>query len=200
MKQKIIKQLKTFPVFFIVFSLLALAASAMIAIEKEHLLKNPDANLACSINPVYSCSSVITSPQANILGFSNEYLGIALYGGLIAIGFTLLAGAKYKPWLYQLIWLALLGSMGVVIWFFYQSVYTIGALCIYCSTVWFSTWTLFIGYSRWLVNKKFIKIPKQYQHYAQAFAQNAPLIWFLFILLIAGLILEHFWYYYGQYF
>ncbi len=198
--KKILAQLKTFPVFFMLFSALGLAGSFILAVEHEHLLKNPDATLNCTINPVYSCQSVITSDQASILGFSNEYIGIALFGGLLAIGFTMLAGAQFKPWLYKLVWLALIGAMGMVFWFFYQSVYTINALCIYCSSVWFASWSLFVGYTRWLLKEKIIKTPKPYTKHAELFIQNAPLIWFLLVALFAGLILNHFWYYYGQYF
>jgi uncharacterized membrane protein len=172
-----------------------------IAVEKVHLLENPGADLSCTINPVYSCQSVITSDQASIIGIPNELIGIAFFGGLLALGLATLAGAKYKSWLHKLTWLGLLGSMVVVFWFFYQSVYNINALCIYCTTVWFATWTLFVGYSWWILDRKIVKLPKQLE-FLDVFKdkKNSILLWFLVIVFLVFLVLNNFWYYYGQYF
>ena len=198
--QTIKKQLLTFPVFFIFAASVGLAASFTLGVEQFHLLENPETELACSINPVYSCESVINSEQASLFGFPNEFLGIAYFGGLLALGLALLSGSKFGQWLYKLTWASMAGMMGFIFWFFYQSVYTINALCIYCSVVWTATWTLFIIYSRWLVTSKTIKVPKKYQAATKLFVTNTPLIWFLLVATFAGLILNHFWYYYGQYF
>jgi len=198
--KKLKKHLWQFPVFIIIFSIIGLIASMILSIEKTHLLQSPDADLLCSINPVYSCQSVILSNQASILGFSNELIGIAFFGGTLALGLGMLAGARYASWLHKLTWSGLVASMGVVIWFFYQSVFTINALCIYCSTVWFATWTLFVGYSSWLITSKTIKAPKKYQNVANLFVRHALLVWSSLIVVFIALILNHFWYYYGQFF
>jgi uncharacterized membrane protein len=198
--KKIKKLVWKFPIFIILFSIIGLAASMMISIEKTHLLINPEAELSCTINPIYSCQSVILSNQASIFGFSNELIGIAFFGGMLALGLGMLANAKYNRWLHQLAWAGLLASMGVVIWFFYQSVYNINALCIYCSIVWFSTWTLFVGYTNWLITSSTINIPKKYKGLASYFVQYSQLIWLALIFVFAGLVLHHFWYFYGQYF
>ena len=193
-------KLNKFPLLIIVFSIIGLSASMMIAIEKVHLLEDPNAELSCSINPIYSCQSVITSDQASILNIPNELIGIAFFGGIMALGLAILAGAKYKAWLHKLTWLGLFGSMAVVVWFFYQSVYSIGALCIYCSIVWFSTWTIFMSYSWWLIDRKVITLPKSLDSLSIFNdKKNVLLVWFLLIILFAFLILSHFWYYYGQY-
>jgi uncharacterized membrane protein len=198
--EKLKKHLWQFPVFMIIFSIIGLAASMILSIEKTHLLQSPEAELLCSINPVYSCQSVILSDQASILGFSNELIGIAFFGGLLALGLGMIANAKYAKWLHLLAWLGLAASMAVVIWFFYQSVFNINALCIYCSTVWFATWTLFVGYSSWLITSKTIKIPSKYQKITDLFVKYTLLVWLSLILTFVLLILNHFWYYYGQYF
>jgi uncharacterized membrane protein len=195
-----INSFSKFSLLYIILAIIGLLASMAIAIEKIHLLENPKADLSCTINPVYSCSNVITSDQASILGISNEIIGIAFFGGILALGLATLAGAKYKSWLHKLTWLGLLGSMVVVIWFFYQSVYVINALCIYCSIVWFSTWSLFVLYSWWLLDRKIIKLPKNLEFLESLIIRkNAILIWFLLIFIFAFLVLNHFWYYYGQY-
>ena len=181
-------------------SIVGLVPSFILAIEKIHLLEDPEAQLSCSINPVYSCQNVILSDQASVFGFSNEFIGIAFFGGFLALSLVLVSGGRFAQWLHQLAWLGLAGSMGFVIWFFYQSVYNINALCMYCSIVWFATWTLFIVYSRYLLTEKIVKPPKRYASLTRMFIHLAPVVWIGLIIVFAGLILNHFWYYYGQYF
>jgi uncharacterized membrane protein len=195
------KKLHKFPLFFVTFSAAGLLASTAIVVEKIHLLEDPNAQLSCTINPVYSCQSVILSEQSSALGIPNEIIGVAFFGGVLALGIAMIAGAKYKNWLHFLTWLGLAGSMGMVIWFFYQSVYNINALCIYCSIVWFSTWTLFSGYSWWLLDRDIVKLPKSIS-FLKMFAdkKNVVATWFLLIFTFAFLILNHFWYYYNQFF
>ncbi len=187
-----------FPIFIAIVSLLGLIVSVALSTEKTHLLKNPRSDLLCDLNPVYSCKSVILSQQASIFGFSNELLGIAFFAGILALAIGLLAGAEYKLWLHKLVWFGLLGSMASVFWFFYQSVYVIGALCIYCSSVWLITWLLFIRYSHWLLAKKLIQPSKKLTKLYNYFVKYPVTVWLFVILLFIALILNHFWYYYGN--
>lgn len=198
--KKWIKSLQKFPLVLVIFGLIGLSASIAIAAEKEHLLNNPGTDLPCNLNPIYSCSNVFMSEQSHILGVSNEYLGIAVFGALIALGVVLLAGATLKKWFWLLFLAGMAGSMAVVFWFFYQSVYVIGSLCIFCSIVWFSTWTITVVGFSWLVDTKQFTVKKQYQPILSALRSYSALIWFLLILSFATLIVRHFWYYYGQYF
>lgn len=199
-KRQLKKYLFSFPLFVMVFSGIGLLASTAISIEKTHLLENPQADLSCSLNPVYSCQGVITSDQASIFGFSNELIGIAFFGGLLALGLAQLTGAKLSKLLHKLVWLGLLASMGMVVWFFRESVYELNALCIYCTTVWFATWALFVRYTNWILQNNVVSIPKKYKSISKWFVIHSIQIWVLVILLFIGLSLEHFWYYYSQYF
>jgi uncharacterized membrane protein len=197
---KILYTIKSFPVLLITLAVIGLVASAIISIEKTQLLRDPDATLSCSINPVYSCSSVVLSDQAEIFGFSNELIGIAFFAGVLALALGMLAGATYRSWLYKLLWLGLVGSMIMVIWFFYQSVYNINALCIYCSVTWFATWSMFVLVSRWMLVQDIVVLPKKALFIKKAIVEYPYVVWVSLIALFAALILNHFWYYYGQYF
>jgi hypothetical protein len=73
--KKNLTALKLFPVFLIVFGAFGLFASGAIAVEKEHLLKNPETELVCNLNPIYSCSNVFLSKQSQAFGVSNELSG-----------------------------------------------------------------------------------------------------------------------------
>ncbi len=190
---------KLFPIALIIFGIIGLSASAAISIEKEHTLKNPGFESICNINPIYSCSNVFLSPQSKILGVSNELAGIAVFAVLITVGVMLLAGAQLKKWFWYAFMLGMLGFMLMVIWFFSQSVYVIGALCIFCSIVWFSAWAITtIGFA-WLYDNKLLDFHRC-KKVLKFVRNNIALIWFFFILVLATLMLNHFWYYYGQYF
>ena len=192
---------KIFPIFLILFGVVGMLASGAIAVEKEHLLKNPETELLCNINPIYSCSNVFLSPQSQILGVSNELAGIAVFAVLITVGVMLLAGAKLKNWFWYAFLAGMIGFMLMVLWFFRQSVYVIGSLCIFCSIVWFSAWAITTSGFAWMYDAGLLKTSSNSRSKLLSYVRkNIILIWFLFIAILAGLMLNHFWYYYGQYF
>ena len=54
----------------------------------------------------------------------------------IVVGFSKLAGAKFKPWFWQLFALGNLLGFIFVIWLFSQSLLVINVLCPYCMVAW----------------------------------------------------------------
>lgn len=191
---------KLFPIFLIFFGLTGTLASITIAVEKEQLLKHPEVELLCNINPIYSCGNVFTSPQSHIAGVSIEYVGIAMFAVLLCVGVVMLAGAKMKSWFWYAFLAGMLSFMLMVLWFFRQSVYVIGSMCIFCSSVWFSGWAITASGFAWMYDNDYFKQFKKLQRYLMFIRKNIALIWFLFILTLATLVLNHFWFYYGQYF
>ncbi len=181
----------------IIGSVFGILASAIIMIDKIKLLEDPNFVPSCSINPIISCGSVMSSSQSHVFGFPNPIIGLVAFGALFAIGMGILAGARYKRWY----WLGLLAGtiFGVVFihWLFFQSVYRINALCIYCMVVWAVTIPIFWYTKLYTLEKGYIKIPKKLAP-ATAFARRHHLdiliVWYLVIIF---LILQHFWYYFG---
>ena len=62
-------------IILFVAGIIGIVASFVLSVEKIQLLKNPDAQLGCNINPIISCGSVIQSKQAEAFGFANPYIG-----------------------------------------------------------------------------------------------------------------------------
>ncbi len=128
----------------VVFSLFGTAAALTLAIEKVHLLENPDAQLSCSINIVLNCASVINTWQASLFGFSNTYIGLMAYPIVFMFAVGGLLGMKFPRKI------LLIGSVGHLLgaifayWLFFQSVYVIQVLCPWCLVVTFST-TILLG-------------------------------------------------------
>jgi len=143
-----------FGIFLIVTGAVAWYAAMQLITERIALLINPDYVLNCDVNPLVSCGTVMTSPEASLFGFPNPLLGVAGLVAPIAVGVALLAGARFARWF----WAVFLGGVTLawvfVMWLFGEAVYDIGALCPWCMLVWLMvipmfwwllTWTLSTG-------------------------------------------------------
>lgn len=190
---------KALPYIFVIVGLIGVYCSFTLSQDKIRLLENPNSHLSCSIDPIIACGSVITSNEAHTFGFPNPFLGLAGFAGLLTVGLTLFAGAKFKRWFWLMLEGGMLFAVGFVHWLFTQSVYVLGSLCIYCMTVWVITITSFWYLTLHNIDQKHIKLPKGRSQQIYAFIRRHHLdIVILWILVLAALILKHFWYYYGK--
>ncbi|AEB43829.1 vitamin K epoxide reductase family protein [Micromonospora maris] len=123
---------------------IGLLAAGTLTVEKINLLADADYVPTCSINPILSCGSVMTTPQAAAFGIPNPLLGIAGFAVVTTLGVLLLARVRLPGWC----WLGLQAgaTFGVVFvhWLIYQSLYVISALCPYCMVVWVVTIAIFL--------------------------------------------------------
>lgn len=122
----------------VVFSAIGFAASVALINSEIALLQDPQAELACDLNPLIGCSSSLLSPQAHLLGLPNSVLGTAAFAALLAVGAVLMFGGKLPNALW---WFVSAGSVvGLVFvgYFLYQSAFTFHALCPFCLVVWAS--------------------------------------------------------------
>lgn len=124
--------------------LVAFVASVALLIERIELLKNPDYTPTCSFNPVLSCGSVMTTPQAELFGFPNPILGVAGFAALSMLGAVMAGGARIEPWLRIATQIGIALATVFIHWLAFQSLYVIGALCPYCMVVWVMTLPLFV--------------------------------------------------------
>ena len=140
---------KSYPYILTIGSLIGLVASFLLLIETITLTKNPTADLPCNINPFVSCTNAINSSQGAIFGFPNPILGIIAFSMLLTIGIAMFFDTKPNKNFWLILNLALLAKVLLVIWFFYQSVYVLGTLCIFCMVVWSVSWPLFLYTTIW---------------------------------------------------
>jgi uncharacterized membrane protein len=140
---------KTYPYILIVGSIIGLLASFLLTIDTIKLIENPKTDLPCNLNPFVSCTSVAASWQGAVFGFPNSLLGIIAFSMLFAVGVMLLSGGRSRKPFWLLVNLGSLAAIIFVLWFFYQSVYRIGSLCIYCMVVWAVTWPIFLYTTIW---------------------------------------------------
>lgn len=190
---------KTLPFILIVCGIIGVYCAFVLTQDKIRLLENPNTLLSCSLDPIISCGDVITSKQGSAFGFPNPFLGLAGYAAMITIGVALLAGATFKRWFWLALEAGTLFAVGFVHWLFFQSVYNIGALCLYCIAVWIITITSFWYVTLYNIDKKHIRLPGAKAQRIYGWIRRHHLdILILWFLVIAGLVLKHFWYYYGR--
>jgi uncharacterized membrane protein len=119
-----------------------LASSMTLTIEKIDLLLDPHYVPSCNLNPIVSCGSVMTTPQASVLGFPNSLLGMIGFTVVLVSGVLAVAKVQLPRWYWAGLTAGVLVGTAFVHWLIYQSLYEIGALCPYCMVVWVVTITL----------------------------------------------------------
>lgn len=122
---------------FVVFlSALGLLASVSLLQAELERLRDPDALLACDMNPLIGCSDSLLSPQAHLMVLPNSAVGMAAFGALLALGAVLL----FKGSLPKVVWwgasAGMVVGLGFVSYFLYQSITAFRSLCPYCVLTW----------------------------------------------------------------
>lgn len=135
-------------VTIVVASALGLLAAATLLVEKITLLQDPEYVPTCSLNPVVSCGSVMTSAQAEAFGVPNPLLGVIGFSLVLATGAALLAGARLARWYWDSLLVGTALGTAFVHWLVFQSLYRINALCPYCMVVWVVTLVLLVTVAR----------------------------------------------------
>jgi uncharacterized membrane protein len=191
---------RTIPWILLVGGVIGTLASLLLTIEVFNKIKNPSYEVPCNLNPVLSCTSVADSAQAHAFGFPNYFIGIAGYAVLATVGGALLAGAQFKRWFWLFLEAALIFAMLFITWLQFQTLYRIGALCIFCMVVWAVTGPMFWYLTLYNLREGHVKTPNTLAgpvKFAQRHHGDILLVWFLLIML---LILKRFWYYWSTLF
>jgi uncharacterized membrane protein len=98
---------------------------------------------ACAESGAINCTKVTTSPQSYVFGIPVAVLGLAFFVAAVAL---------MSPWAWRwarrevaLIRIAsLVVGIGFVIYLVYTELFTIGAICLYCTSVHVITFLLFV--------------------------------------------------------
>lgn len=174
-----------------------LFASMMLAIEEVHYLKHPGAPLACDLNPIIGCGSIMDTWQGHaLLGIPNQFFGIALFAGIMTIGVSLLAGARYVKWFWQALHLGMFMGFAFVVWFVYQSIFVLRHLCPYCMVTWTAILPAFWYLLLYGIEQEHVRLPSRVQRiYLFARRHHADILAMMFLVVIL-LILWRFWDYF----
>lgn len=188
------------PWLMVIGGAIALLASIGLANEVFARLRDPNFTPVCNLNPILSCTNVADSRQAEAFGLPNYFIGIAGYAALTAIGVAMLAGAKFKRWFWQAVQVGLVFAMAFITWLQFETIYRIGALCLFCIIVWIVTWPIFWYVTLYNLRHKNIKTPAVLEgavNFAGRHHADFLTLWYLVIL---ALVLKRFWYYWSTLF
>lgn len=188
---------KALPWILIVAGVIGLLCSLNLTIDKMEILKDPHYKAICDINPVISCGSVMNSKQAELFGFDNSFLGLSAFTVLITTGFTLLAGAKLKRWYWSGLQKGTMLGVIFVHWLIYNSLFRIHSLCPFCMVIWTITITTFWYVTLYNIQERHLVLHGRLAKAASFARRHHADIIILWFLIILGLILKQFWYYYG---
>jgi uncharacterized membrane protein len=189
---------QTLPYILLICGIIGYTCAFIIMFDKLQLANNPDYVPSCNINPIISCGDIMKSDQAHAFGFPNPFLGLGGFPILATVGLAMLAGARFKRWFWLIVNAGVLFAVSFCHWLFFESVYRIQALCPWCMIVWTVSITSFWYVTLYNIDRGHIKLPKAAKK-AYGWVRRHHLdILVLWFLIIAVLILKHFWYYYGR--
>jgi uncharacterized membrane protein len=193
MKNLTLKQ--TLPFIMLVAGVIGVLCAGILTVDKIHLLKDPDGQLGCDINPIVACGSIINTSQASAFGFPNPLIGLVGFGMIAVTGAAMLAGATFKRWFWLCVQGGVAFGIAFVTWLQYQSIYSIGALCPFCMVVWSVMIPLFLYVTLYNIGEKHLPVPQKLQGAAAFVRRHHGDILVLWYLVILTAILTHFWYY-----
>lgn len=109
-----------------------MAAAFLQTLEKIQLLKNADKALLCDINSIFSCSTVLSAWQSSVFGFPNSLMCLVFFTTFAVVGLAGLSGSTLPRGFRLGVHALSLFVLGFALWFLWQSIYVISALCILC--------------------------------------------------------------------
>lgn len=182
------------PYTLIVAGIIGLLASFVLTYDKIQLLTNSSYHPSCNINPILSCGSVMKTEQASLLGVPNTLFGLIAFSMLLTFGCLLAAGASVKKWVWLSAQVAATGGVIFMHYLFFQGVYRINAICPWCFVVWMITIPTFWYISLYNLRHGHIRLPTRLAIFLQKHHGDVLIVWYV---VIFGILLQHFWYYWS---
>lgn len=173
------------------------AAAFVLIVEKIYLLQDPNYVPSCSLNPIVSCGSVMSTGQAEVLGFPNPLLGVAAFPLVTAFGIAVLNRTQFPAWMWRTLNVGSATAVVFVHWLMFQSLYRIGALCPYCMAVWLVTVIIFWYVTLHCWRHRYWPTPARWRRAAARLAEYHLLAVILWAITVATLIIVRFWDYWS---
>jgi uncharacterized membrane protein len=140
-------------IFTAVFSTIMLIASFML-VRDAYLLASTGTQPSCDVNPFFSCGNVFETWQAKVLFETpNPVFGLIGYTVILTVSVMMIQGITLKQWFWRVFAVGMFAAWGFLMWLFYQSVFMIGFLCLYCIIVWAAHTILLFPLTLWLMKE-----------------------------------------------
>ncbi|GAB2453759.1 vitamin K epoxide reductase family protein [Xylanimonas ulmi] len=169
----------------LVGALISLFAAFVLSTEAVNLARDPAASLACDFSAIFSCSTVALSWQASLFGFPNAFLGLAAEPVVITVAVLGLAGTRFPKWFMIAAQTIYLFGFVFAYWLFFEAVFTIHALCVWCLTVQLATTVVFFSMLHLNILENNLHWPPRVQRVAMSVVRSGGLGFLLAAWLIA---------------
>ena len=163
---------------------IAWIASLMLTLDKLTLLENPDAALACDINPFISCGTMINTWQASTFGIPNMTLGLGGFAILAAVGALLISRTTLPAWFEYAVLGATGFSFAFVHWLAFSAIAIIHALCPWCVVVWAVSAPMFFSTLARLIELNRIRLTSGVSRILRSWMVLSLLWWALVALVV----------------
>jgi uncharacterized membrane protein len=170
-----------------------LLAALALTVDKIKILLDPTYVPPCNVNPIVSCGSVMTTPQASAFGFPNSLLGIAGFTVVVVTGVLAVTKVPLPRWYWLGLAVGILIGTVFVHWLIFESLYRIGALCPYCMVVWVVTVTLFVVVTS-IAYRPSLESTSGFRQVLLQWRWSIAALWFTAVFL---LIMVRFWNYWS---
>ena len=186
MSQASFRPSRTLAVCLIVFGVLGWISAFALTLDKFALLEDPNAALSCNVSRFIQCGANLNSPQGAVFfDVPNPLWGLGGFVAPIAVGFAVLAGARFARWFWIAFNIGVAGAMAFVTWLIWQSIFFIGTLCPWCMLVWSVTIPMFLAVTLYSFKSGVIPIGDRGRRIAAALYGWIPAITIGILILIA---------------
>lgn len=127
---------KRFIWLLIVTGAVGFFAAAALVFERLQVYLDAGHKSSCDINALLNCGTVMRTPQAELFGFPNPFIGLVAYAVILTLGTAMLAGARFSRWYWVCVNIGVVLGSIFTFWLWYQTTFQIDALCLYCMIVW----------------------------------------------------------------
>jgi len=185
------------PYILAIAGIIGCIASFALTYDKVHVLQDPNYIPSCNINPILSCGSVMQTEQASLLGVPNTIFGLIAFSMLFTFGLLLAGGAKVKRWVWLGAQATALAGVAFMHYLFFQGVYRINAICPWCFVVWMITIPIFWYVTVYNLKEGNVRLPAALEPVSRFMQKHHGDILIVWYLIIFGILLQHFWYYWS---
>ena len=143
-------------VILVVAGIVGAVSTFILVMERLALYTDPQHKTSCDISPFISCGSVMASWQAKLFGFPNQFIGIVAFTIILLTAALFISRVVLPRWYWVALYAGTTLGMTMIVWLWYQSLYSIGALCLYCMAVWSVMIPLWILMTRYVSAKGYL--------------------------------------------
>ena len=126
---------RPFALILLITGVIGWVASGILVLERLALYEDAEHVTTCDINALVSCGKVMGTWQSELLGFPNPLIGIVAFAVVITTAMAMLSGARFADWYWGALQAGVTVGLLFIVWLWYQALFVIHILCLYCMVV-----------------------------------------------------------------